>query len=337
MGEGKRYTFGLAKRKRSAAEGFRLEESGRLRLTPGKGAHRILFPAVDTAGRGSAWGRLHVEARLPRDSVWTAAVLVSEEPLEIWETLLERRDARTGMGLLREKGVCRQNQEDFLFMEKRGRYLYTGVEVFAEGEGWLGEVFAEQPGDNFLQTFPEIYRQEGSFFHRYLAIFSSVYNDIWRETKRLETELSPERAPEKLLRELAVSAGFPEELARLPEGMLRKLLQRAGWLMEYKGTKAVFLFVAEAMCGGVRGLEEDGNRVLLFLEKRPGREAQERLSCAGRCFLPAGTELRLLCGAGPAGMDGAERMDVRGALRAPGYGSLDGSACAEEICLGKEI
>ena len=51
------------------------------------------------------------------------------------------------------------------------------VEVMGEGVS-IGNIRVEAPGDNFMQTFPEVYREKNSFFHRYLSVYSSIYNDF---------------------------------------------------------------------------------------------------------------------------------------------------------------
>jgi len=45
-----------------------------------------------------------------------------------------------------------------------GRYLYLVLELIGLGEGKITGMKVDSQGDNFMNTFPEIYRERGGYF-----------------------------------------------------------------------------------------------------------------------------------------------------------------------------
>jgi phage tail-like protein len=138
--------------------------------------------------------------------------------------------------------------EDVLLYNLTGEYLWIAVEVEEgirrsetedAGVSRLSDMRLDTQGDNFLWTFPEIYQEEGGFFHRYLSIFSSIYQDMSEQIANLDRLLDIDETPVPFLLELAEWLGFSAEGDFPDEEMLRRLVKELYGLNRIKGTKEV--------------------------------------------------------------------------------------------------
>ena len=214
-----------------------------------EGSNYFVLPVLNSGVEDCPWGRLRFELELPENSMcylYVAAsneyygqeVLMSEE-----STLLQKKKI---LQVLR--GLCFSNKSDVLLYEITGRYLWIMVEAVGKGIK-VKNIRVEAPGDNFMQTFPEIYREKNSFFHRYLSIYSSIYNDF-QEKLDMRSELLPvEEAPLSLLELYAKWLGIDVDGGYLGEDTLRKLLLEAPALIKMKGTQ----YCMERICSIVLG------------------------------------------------------------------------------------
>lgn len=191
-----------------------------VQLTAGEQIHVLRPERLDSAMEACVWGRMVIDATLPADSVMTVCVYASDEEQLVPELCTRTVDAR-----------------DFLLYGQEGRYLWIWLEIVGMGQGCIREIEIYTPGDIFLNTFPEIYREQGSFFHRYLSIFSSIYLDFQQEIDALHTWIDLETSPPEILPVLADWLGIEVEDSLLESGGLRSLLKDAPYLIRYKGTK----------------------------------------------------------------------------------------------------
>lgn len=199
-----------------------------LKLLQKEHIHRFRLDRLDSTTENCIWGRLVIDARLPDASVLTVWVYASDEDCLVPELCMKKVDAY-----------------DFLLYEQRGRYLWIWLEVAGMGEGIIREMQVYTPGDTFLNTFPEIYREQGSFFHRYLSIFSSIYMDFQERIDRFHTCLDLESAPYEVLPVLADWLGIQVEDSLLEGEELCRLLQEAPYLIRYKGTRGAVERISE--------------------------------------------------------------------------------------------
>ena len=88
-----------------------------------------------------------------------------------------------------------------------------------------------------MATYPEIYRDRGSFFHRYISVFSSIYNDYGEEIDSLSGLLDLDTCPEELLIIYGGWMGIDLKGGFLETEMLRDLVREAYSLNRMKGTK----------------------------------------------------------------------------------------------------
>jgi phage tail-like protein len=140
------------------------------------------------------------------------------------------------------------NRDDILLYKLTGRYLWIMIEVIGRNFSLRG-LKAQAPGDNFMATFPEVYRQKDSFFHRYLSIFSSIYNDFQERIDHREELLDINNASEERLILFASWLGIEINSGYLDVETLRTIVKEAGELNRCKGTKRCIERICQIMIG----------------------------------------------------------------------------------------
>lgn len=238
----KKYRLKTSRLKDGMERGFFAGENG-VSLTPDEQIHVLRPERLDSAMESCVWGRLVMDASLPADSVLTVCVYASDEERLVPELCTRTVDAR-----------------DLLLYGQEGRYLWLWLEIVGMGEGIIREIQVYTPGDIFLNTFPEIYREQGSFFHRYLSIFSSIYLDFQQEIDRLHQWIDLETAPPEVLPVLADWLGIQVEDSLLESADLRELLKQAPYLIRYKGTKGAMERLARLLLDAEVIVVERGKR-----------------------------------------------------------------------------
>lgn len=244
------YTFGIGKLKKALLQGFTLADDGSLRLAMDEG-HYAFLRRVDSFTQGFSWGRLCMEAWLPEECMLIVRGMALEQEEGVSEYLRDPDIPPSEKILIfkRQDGICSVGHRDILLYGLTGRYLFLCIQVAGSGKGRIGEIKLHNPGDNFMQTFPEIYQEQGSFFHRYLSVFSSVYNDIGEELQQLDRYLDFDEAPGELLPYFAHWLGLWQEGDFLEEEMFRRLLKNAYRLNRIKGTKQAVEELLELVLG----------------------------------------------------------------------------------------
>ena len=244
MAEARIYTIDSRRIKKGSMNGFCLEEE---RIVLKEGARHVLFvPAINSFAEGSEWGILKMRLKLPEECICILrafALDIADNARQQAEDINEylRNDS---IGLdekiaFFEKAECIKtvNAGQMLLYELKGQYLWFCIEVIGEGRGTIERLRIENPGDNFMQTFPEIYQERASFFHRYMSVFSSLYGEIQEEIDHIAQWIDPETAPEHLLFLYLDWLGLRQEGELLQGEVLRRLLKEAFYLNSIKGTK----------------------------------------------------------------------------------------------------
>lgn len=246
MPQDRTYSIGISRLKRSFLFGFELFDDGSIK-TVGEGLHFLIFPCFRGEQKGEVWGRFHARVTGERNSSLKIYAFSKdeEEGARIPEDLEQYFKDETIPAeekkelFIRADGVKAENAKDVLLTELRGQYLWIALELEGSEEAVLSEMFLHCPGDNFMQTFPEVFQEENGFFQRYLSVFSSLYADMQRKIDQMGNYLDAETAPKEMLPVLAgwlgiqVENGFPEEK------ILRRLLKEAYQLNRMKGTRGV--------------------------------------------------------------------------------------------------
>lgn len=213
------------------------------------GIHYMILPLLDSGMEDCPWGRMFFQLDCPNTSIFYLYVCATNNP-DGSKVLMDSQIGLSEKTKLFASKKCLRfvNKQDVLLYELEGRYLWIMMEIIGEAVN-VSDMIVQAPGDNFLQTFPEIYREKNSFLHRYLSIFSSMYNDFQEKIDHREQLLDPDKISKPLLElylkwfGLDVSGGF------ISEEIMRILLKEIAWLMAHKGTKQCINRLCEIFIG----------------------------------------------------------------------------------------
>ena len=260
--------------------GLTLTDDERIVSAPGTLYHALFLKGLDGAEKGAEWGRLSFTCSCAEDVVY--AVFVAATDLTWLRRgkyegsvddffLSEDIDVPVKLQLLKELGAKRfVASDDMLLYELTGQYLYVAIDVAGEGKAEFSGMAVDSAGDNFMATFPEIYRERNSFFHRYMSVFSSIYGDFQRKIDDLPSLLDLDTCPPELLITYGEWMGIDLSGGFLPEDMLRELVKNAYQLNKIKGTKAAFEKVLDIMLGE-KAIVLEHNEIQAFMKKEDAK------------------------------------------------------------------
>ena len=259
MAEYHKYSIRKNRFRRSFLSG--LECIGDTVLKCDESTYRRVFisDAIDGTEDEAKWGRLHIDYDLSEDMVITVYALSADNPY-VWvgeremayidilhdESLpmAQKRNFMEQMGA--KKSV---NKSDVLLYDIEGRYLFILIDIYGYGKGEIKDMFVDNQGDIFMNTFPEVYREYGSFFHRYMSVFSSVYLDFQKKIDNVYEFIDVDKAPAELLPVFAKWMGLDISGGFLQEDRMRPLVKETYKLNRIKGTKEALERVAEIILG----------------------------------------------------------------------------------------
>lgn len=357
---GIQYSIKKNRLSKARMEGIELQEDGSLLLNEGENYHLLVLGALDSAIPDCPWGRLFFEAELPADSacyIYAAAanekaVMGPEGEVMVDSLLLDtsrgnrvRRQFLEGLG-----GVRFINSRDVLLYSRPGRYLWIAIEVIGDS-GMLKNIRVQAPGDNFMGTFPEVYQEKNSFFHRYMSVFSTLYNDFQEELDHRERLLDVDTAPEERLVLFARWLGLDVSGGFLDVETLRTLVREAGELTKWKGTRRSISRICELMLGekpviversSMQGYVRREERevydrmygsspydVTLLIGSYVDEKRKDQLLHLLRQFKPARSRLRIVFLESTGILDGHSYMDRNAQTFLQAAGRLDEAQAAD--------
>ena len=236
------YTIGKNRIKKASMPGFCFQDE-KILLSKGR-KHGFFLPAINSYQSGSLWGILKIRANLPEHCIlviraFAMDVEKEQEKQEIDKFLTDDLQEIEDKIAVFENAECVKviQSKNLLLYDLKGQYLWFCIEIIGEGSGEISNICVENPGDNFMQTFPELYQERGSFFHRYMSIFSSIYGEMQNKIENVQQLLDFDTAPEGLLQLYAGWLGLELEGDFLEEQTLRNLLKEVYQLNRMKGTK----------------------------------------------------------------------------------------------------
>jgi len=239
--------------------GFVMREDETLTSLASEPVHYLYLKAIDASREDATWGRLSFEGRFEENMVCFVYVTAmneafffrENEPRKIEDFLCDAKESADIKKRFMEKVSAKRlvNREEILLYELKGRYLYLFIEVLGEGECTIKNLRIEQEGDNFMQTFPEVYRERNSFFHRFLSVFSTIYNEFDERIDALSGLLDIDSCPKELLPVYAGWMGVDVKEDFFTEEILRQLVSHIYELNRLKGTKAVLERLTEIILG----------------------------------------------------------------------------------------
>ena len=337
--------------------GFELDEKGVLTVISEEPVHYLCLRAIDNGISDSAWGRLKLEGSFSESMVCYLYVAAFDEdsfyrkgqPARIDSFLCDREEEITVKKefFRQARGLRFVHQKDVLLYGLKGRYLYLVLELIGLGEGKITGMKVDSQGDNFMNTFPEIYRERGGFFHRFLSVFSSIYNDFQEDIERLPEILDLDTCPAGLLPVYGGWLGIHVGDDFLEEAVLRTLVKEAYRLNRIKGTRAALERISEIVLGEKvlvleRNVMEDyiekdqmaqferlyGNSpydvTILVLESITEVQKSQLLFLLDQ-FKPVRSRLHIIRRKKAGTLDSYAYLDMDARISGPGEGSLDTS------------
>lgn len=339
----RKYVIGKNRLAQGLYRGFTLD-GGELR-TSGEGVRSVLYlAALDGAERDCEWGRLAFDAELGADMTLGVRAFASNEPKfvrkgRVTDTdrfLLDASVEDDAKIVLFEKSGCigAAGVTDLLLTGLSGRYLWICVEVLGAGSASLGNFRVYSPEDNFFNSFPEVYRTNGAFFRRYMAVFNVMYADFQEKIDSLDRCLDVNTAPADLLPVFAHWLGLELDGNFLEEDQLRRLLRNAFSLISAKGTRRAVEGVVRILTDApVYVLERQSSRggespydFTVLLQCAPDERLYSRLQFLLRQFKPVRGEVSLVFLGKSGRLDSYACLDVNACVTEPQPGRADKGA-----------
>jgi phage tail-like protein len=255
-----------------SARGFRRATRARLRyLNEG----RIVGFQLDCDAYQNQWGRLFIDACIPRGTSVSVAWLVMDEvpansgpdlvrtppanaqlltvhrfdlsppmpPAELLEDLqflpLHRRDRGSELPWLTSDDEAFTTYEAPV-IEQPGRYLWLVIKLQGSSQFTpkLRSVRVEHQSHDLLRRLPKLYSRDAvaaDFLRRYLAMMEGPQRDLDQRAARRHLMLDPEAAPAELLPWLSGFVGLVLD-RRWSEAVRRRMIDEAIWLFRHRGT-----------------------------------------------------------------------------------------------------
>ncbi len=267
----------------------------------------VFFGEIDGTQMNQRWGRFTARIRLEAEMSYCIHFAASNERERFMEGqnhsvsdfLLDAHVSperkQQFFALLAEQTFI--NQQDILLYELSGRYLWFYIEILGTGQmgqGTIEDMCIRLPGDNFMDAYPEVYQEWGSFFHRYLSIFSSMYQDFHREIQSVGKRLEVGTAPPEMLPELISWLGIDVSGNFLDVETLRTLAREGYQLNRKKGTKWSVARVAEIVLGEAVILVEDGFTITMLIRSYVEEKKKSQLLFLLKQFLPVRCRINIV-------------------------------------------
>ena len=239
--------------------GMELTPKGELKIIPSPEYRYMFLGCLDGVEEDNRWGRLKGRFSMSANMAFVIRAFAANQKVferkgeitGIDEFLKDPKiDPKTKLALFaKAEAVSYVNQEDVLMYGLKGRYLWICVEVRGDGKGIIRDLCMVLPGDNFMNAFPEVYREWNSFFHRYLSVFSSIYNDFQYQIDTVDEVLDLDTAGDELLCLFAEWMGVDIKGNFLTGEKLRTFVKEIHKLNKWKGTRKSLERLTEIILG----------------------------------------------------------------------------------------
>lgn len=219
----------------------------------------FMYCDIDGSANEQEWGRLKFNVSCGLDVVYIAHIIALDYTSFLRKGVLTKvgdflSDDSVDISIKREfmqqAGEVRTiNCNDILLYSLKGRYIWIFIELQGTGSFSCGDMVLDAVGDNFMATFSEIYQERDSFFHRFLSVMSSEYNDFQRKIDNKHELLDIDKAPLELLEMYAGWFGININGGFLTEEKMRLLMHNIAFLTRRKGTKEALERAVEIVLG----------------------------------------------------------------------------------------
>lgn len=309
----------------------------------------IYLKPIDSLIDEATWGRLHYEVDT-NDNIACIVYAAASDYLLEPDTESEYGYKRLFDSLNAKRFV---QQNDSMLYELKGRYLYLAFTYTGEGTASFKNMYVDRQGDRFLETFPRVYQERGGFFHRYLSIMSTIYDDFDEEINDLPKLLDLDTCSKELLTIYAGWLGIDIGDGFLPEDVLRELVKNAYSLNKMKGTRQCLEKITEILLGKPaviveRNTTEDYmpkeqiesfNRlygtslfdVTVMIEESLDERKKSQLEYILKQFLPIRCSLRIVELNRSGLLDSYSYLDVNARVYQTDDGSLDSGQSMDDV------
>jgi len=205
----------------------------------------IFLKPIDSLIDEADWGRLHYDVEIDGNVACIVYAAASDRLIE--PDVNSEYGYRRLFNSLGGKRFVQQN--DSMLYELKGRYLYLAFTYTGEGTAEFKNMYVDRKGDRFMETFPIVYQDRGSFFHRYMSVFSTIFDDFDEEINNLPKILDLDTCDKELLKIYAGWLGIDVGEGFLSEDILRNLVKNAYSLNRMKGTRRCLELITEILLG----------------------------------------------------------------------------------------
>ncbi|MCR5097596.1 MAG: hypothetical protein K6B14_01460 [Lachnospiraceae bacterium] len=339
--------------KKSGLYGMDIAGPGVLNLSRDMERH-LYLPAIDSAEENASWGRLSFNCDITENMVSYVYVLATDDCIiNDGDRTLDLNKLLTGdeasesekKHFLDFAGAKRiVDKDDILLYDLTGRYFFICIDIVGEGTGKLSDIRIDRHGDNFMDTFPSIYRERDGFFHRFLSVFSTIYNDFEREIDDLPKLLDSDTAPPEMLLAYGRWLGLDLSGDFLSEETMRTFVREGYRLNRMKGTRACLERVLEIVLGEkviileqntIRSYLEEGEisigtledssiyDVNVLIKKKLSDTDRHQLLHLLRQFVPLRSRIHLIRLKDSGVLDTDIYLDMNAVLAEESYGVFD--------------
>ena len=340
-----KYSVRPTRLKHATKSGLILTDNNELILDEHEDMHYLFLPVFDSGITDGKWGRFAFELENAEDVSIKVITFATNETYFYRKGVLTKIDK-----FLCDDGIpsvvkleflkAAQAKEtvghsDFLMYDLEGRYLYTAIVFEGESKGEVKNIRIVNPGDTFMNLFPEVYREWGGFFHRYLSVMSSLFNDLQEKVEDFADNLDVEKACPELLEVFASWMGIDVSGSFLEEEVLRSIVREGPELNRLKGTKKALERLARIMLGedaivvekrSAKDSKSYGNSIydVTILVKNFVEESKKaQLFYMLRQFVPIRSRLQIIYLADKSELDEYTFLDINAKIFNTNQGTLD--------------
>ncbi len=309
----------------------------------------IYLQPIDSLIDEAEWGRLHYEVEM-EGNVACIIYAAASDYLVTPDTESEYGYKRM-LESLEAKRFVQQN--DSVLYDLKGRYLYLAFTYTGDGSATFKNMYVDRHGDRFMETFPRVYQNRGDFFHRYMSVMSTIYDDFDEEIDKLPELLNLDTCSKELLGIYAGWLGIDIGDGFLAEDVLRQLVKNAYELNKMKGTRQCLEKITEILLGKPaviveRNTTEDYmpkeqiesfNRlygtslfdVTVMIEERLDERKKSQLEFILKQFLPIRCTLRIVELNRSGLLDSYSYLDVNARVYQTYDGNLDSGQGMDDV------
>lgn len=340
-----KYTVKQNKLKRADIPGWTLDGDNGLLSVPSDNFHYVFLPVFDCGVIDGKWGRLSFDAELAEEMNLRIHAVCTNESHFIRKEVLTDTDrfmcdpevaADIKLAFCKASdAVVFNSLNDILLYELSGRYLWIVIAVEGEGSARISNIRINNPGDTFMNVFPEVYHDWNGFFHRYLSVMSSLFNDFQQKIDDFGNNLDIATAPAELLEIYAGWIGIDVSGNFLDADTLRTIVKEGPDLNRRKGTRIALERICEIMLNEKciiveKKMAEDAGAygssifdVTILVKTYVDEKKKAQLFFLLKQFVPVRSHLRIIYLASRSELDTHNYLDINASIYNNETGSLD--------------